>query len=197
MPLAHEQAAAYCERLEKALADYLKRFLAAPTRLLGDARDAPSEYHDRLTVAKAFALAIEEAKHLHPAAEALIIHTALLAPEPVPLFLFAEGGHKLGEPFAALGDDGLDEAVSALRAFALVERETMADERGRAIRTDAIRLHRLVRQSRQTDARRRPEPGAACALGDFGEDLSARHFRQSEGLAAGAAARRDHIGPGR
>jgi tetratricopeptide (TPR) repeat protein len=147
LPLAHEQAAAYCERLEKTLADYLKRFLAAPTRLLSDARDAPSEYHDRLTVAKAFALAIEEVKHLHPAAEPLIIHTALLAPEPIPLFLFAEGRHKLGEPFAAaLDDDGLDEAVSALRAFALVNRETVVDERDYAIRTDTIHLHRLVRQ---------------------------------------------------
>jgi tetratricopeptide (TPR) repeat protein len=40
--------------------------------------------------------------------------------------------------------DGLDEAVAALRAFALVDRETIADERDGT--TDAIRLHRLVRQ---------------------------------------------------
>lgn len=147
MPLAHEQAAAYCERLGVALAEYNKRFEATPARLLDDARAAPSEYHDGLTVAKTFALAIEEAAKLHPAAEPLIVHAALLAPEPIPLFLFAEGREKFGEPLASLlADDGLDEAIAALRAFALVDRETIADEREPTITTDTIRLHRLVRE---------------------------------------------------
>jgi hypothetical protein len=52
LPLANEQAAAYCERLEISLADYHKRFKAAPNRLLDSVRDAPTEYHDRLTVAR-------------------------------------------------------------------------------------------------------------------------------------------------
>ena len=73
------------------LADYGRRFAATPARLLDAARDAPPEYHDGLTVAKTFALAIEEAAKLHPAAEPLIVHAALLAPEPIPLFLFSEG----------------------------------------------------------------------------------------------------------
>jgi len=147
LPLAHEQAAAYCERLEISIADYRKRFAAAPARMLDTERDAPAEYHDRLTVAKTFALAIEEAAKLHPAAEPLIVRAALLAPEPIPLFLFAEGREKFGEPLAwALADDGIDEAVAALRAFALVDRETIVDERDPAISTDTIRLHRLVRE---------------------------------------------------
>ena len=147
LPLAHEQAAAYCERLERPLADYLKRFAAAPARLLDDARDAPAEYHDRLTVTKTFALAIEEAAKQHPAVEPLIVHAALLAAEPIPLFLFEDASEKLGPPLAdALHDEGLDEAIAALRAFALIERETIADERDPAIRTDTFRLHRLVRQ---------------------------------------------------
>jgi hypothetical protein len=87
LPLAHEQAAAYCERLDISLAEYHKRFVAAPTRLLDDARHAPAEYHDGRTVAKTFALAIEEASKLHPGAEPLIAHAGLLAPEPIPLFL--------------------------------------------------------------------------------------------------------------
>jgi len=67
-------------------------------------RHAPSEYHDGLTVAKTFALAIDEAAKLHPAAELLIVHAALLVPEPIPLFLFAEAREKFGEPLAsALG----------------------------------------------------------------------------------------------
>ena len=146
LPLAHEQAAAYCERLDVSLAEYRKRFEAAPARLLDAAKDAPAEYHDGLTVAKTFALAIDEAAKLHPAAEPLIVHAALLAPEPIPLFLFSEAREKFGEPLASqLADDGLDEAVAALRAFALVDRETIADERDPAITTETIRLHRLVR----------------------------------------------------
>src|SRR4051812_40666982 len=115
LPLAHEQAAAYCERLEITLAEYGRRFAAAPARLLDAQRDAPAEYHDGLTVAKTFGLAIEEAGKLHRAAEPLIMHAALLAAEPIPLFLFREGRAALGEPLASLlAEDGLDEAVAAL-----------------------------------------------------------------------------------
>jgi tetratricopeptide (TPR) repeat protein len=165
LPLAHEQAAAYCERLEKPLAEYRKRFEAAPARILGDPRDAPTEYHDRLTVTKTFGLAIDEAAKLHSAVEPLIKHAALLAPEPIPLFLFEEGREKLGEPLATeLADDGLDEALAALRAFALIDRQSIADERDPEIVTETIRLHRLVRQvaaDRCADAERE---NARCAV---------------------------------
>jgi tetratricopeptide (TPR) repeat protein len=147
LPLALEQAAAYCERLNISLADYRARFAAAPAKYLDDSRDAPSEYHDGLTVAKTFALGIEEAGKLHSAAEPLIVHVALLAPEPIPLFLFSEARDKFGEELAcAVADDGLDEAVAALLTFGLLDRETITDERDPTIRTDCIRLHRLVRQ---------------------------------------------------
>ena len=92
LPLAHEQAAAYCERLEVPLAEYLRRFDAAPARMLDTARDAPAEYHDRLTVAKTFALAIDEAARLHPGAEPLIVHAALLAPDPYRCFCLPRRG---------------------------------------------------------------------------------------------------------
>jgi Tetratricopeptide repeat len=56
----------------------------------------------------------------HPAAEPLIVYAALLAPEPIPLFLFLEVREKFGEPLAsALDGDGLDKAVAALRTFAV------------------------------------------------------------------------------
>jgi tetratricopeptide (TPR) repeat protein len=133
--------------IEISLAEYRRRFDAAPARLLNTEKDAPAEYHDRLTVAKTFALAIDEAARLHPAAEPLLIHAALLAPESIPLFLFAEGREHFGEPLAsALADDGIDEAVAALRAFALVDRETIPDERDPAVTTETIRLHRVIRQ---------------------------------------------------
>jgi tetratricopeptide (TPR) repeat protein len=156
LPLAHEQAAAYCERLNVTLAEYAKRFAAAPARFLDDTRHAPAEYHDGLTVSKTFALAIEEAAKLHAAAEPLIVLAALLAPEPIPLFLFSEAREKFGEPLpSALEGGGLEEAVAALRTFALIDAETVVDERDPAFATDCIRLHRLVRRVAQ--ARREGE----------------------------------------
>jgi len=157
LPLAHEQAAAYCERLGIALADYRRRFAAAPEPLLDATKDASVDYHGGLTVAKAFALAIDEAAKLHPAAEPLIAQAAQLAPEAIPLFLFSEGREKFGQPLASLlAGDGLDEAIAALRAFALVDRETIGDERDPSVTTETIRLHRLVRVAaagrRQGDA---------------------------------------------
>jgi tetratricopeptide (TPR) repeat protein len=147
LPLAHEQAGAFCERLHISFADYQKRFEAAPVRLLDDTRHAPTEYHDGRTVAKTFALAIEEAAKQHPAAEPLIVYAALLAPEPIPLFLFAEARETFGEPLASmLAGDGLDEAVAALRTFALIDREVMMVASDPSTATDAIRLHRLVRE---------------------------------------------------
>ncbi len=147
LPLAHEQAAAYCERLGISLADYLTRFGAMPVSLLDTGRDAPADYYDHMTVAKTFSLAIDEAAKLHPAVEQLIVYAALLAPEPIPLFLFSEAREHFGEPLASsLAGDGLDEAVAVLRAFALIDRESIADERDPSITTDCIRLHRLVRQ---------------------------------------------------
>jgi tetratricopeptide (TPR) repeat protein len=147
LPLAHEQAAAYCERLGITFSDYRQRFEAAPAKLLDTEKDAPAEYHDHLTVAKTFSLAIDEAAKLHAAAEPLIVYAALLAPEPIPLFLFSEAREMFGEPLASnLAGDGLDEAVAALRGFALLDREAIPDERDPAITTDSIRLHRLVRE---------------------------------------------------
>jgi class 3 adenylate cyclase/Tfp pilus assembly protein PilF len=192
LPLAHEQAAAYCERLDVSLAQYRRRFAAAPDRHLDDARHAPAEYRDGTTVAKTFALAIEQAGKLHPAAEPLIVHAALLAPEPIPLFLFAEGREGLGEPLATqLADDGLDEAVAALRAFALVDRETIADERNPEIMTETIRLHRLVRpvaaarrQGEELEAARRALIVATVAV--YPEDIfnDPREFPRARRLDA-------------
>ena len=102
LPLAHEQAAAYCERLGISFADYMTKFRGAPAKLLDSEKDAPADYHDSMTVAKTFAVAIDEAAKLHPAAELLIGYAALLAPEPIPLFLFSEGRHEFGEPFASV-----------------------------------------------------------------------------------------------
>jgi len=178
LPLALEQAAAYSERLHISIAEYRKRFETSPARFMDDARHAPAEYRDRMTVAKTFALAIEEAANQHPSSEPLIVHAALLAPEPIPLFLFAEAREKFGEPLAStLAGDGLDEIVATLRTFALIDRETIVDERDTTVATDTVRLHRLVRlvaaARRPADAReqvRRALVDAVAAV--YPEDVS-------------------------
>jgi transcriptional regulator with XRE-family HTH domain len=186
LPLAHEQAAAYCERLDIPLAEYHHRFDAEPFRLLDDEKDAPTDYYDRRTVAKTFALAIDEAAKLHPAAEPLLLHCALLAPEPIPLFLFIEAPEKFGETFTSdLAADSLDEAVAALRVFALVDLEIIPDERDPSVSTRCIRLHRLVRQVagfRCTGAaRERRSPRADRGNGG---GLSGRSLQRLGSLAA-------------
>jgi len=145
LPLAHEMAAAFCERRESSLADYNRRFNAAPVATLDDDRSVPVEYG--LTVAKAFTVAIDEVAKSSATAEILILHAAQLAPEPIPLFLFHRAREKFDEPFASmLSADGLEQAVAELRAFALINREIIIDEQSATVTTDAVRLHRLVRE---------------------------------------------------
>ena len=72
----------------------------------------------------------------------------MLPPEPVPLFLFSEGRSALAEGLGKnLEGRGIDRAVAALRRFALVEVESIPDERDPAITTETIRLHRLIRMA--------------------------------------------------
>src|SRR5262249_35847422 len=54
LPLAHEQAASYCDRLGISLSEYLRRFERQPTPLLDDSIHAPVDYNNRMTVARSF-----------------------------------------------------------------------------------------------------------------------------------------------
>jgi len=62
----------------------------------------PSEYHDGPPVAKGFGRAIDETVKRHSAAEPLIVYGALLAPEPIPLFLFVRTRGAFGEDFSLM-----------------------------------------------------------------------------------------------
>jgi tetratricopeptide (TPR) repeat protein len=144
LPLALEQAAAYCEGEGVSFAQYRKRFAEKKLELLDDRHHAPPQYG--LTVAATFGLAIDAAKKRHEAAELFIIYAALLANEPVPLFLFAESQELFPEPLnSALSHVELDRIVASLRAFALVNREPVTDSIEPSNPVDAIRLHTLVR----------------------------------------------------
>ncbi|MBY5904149.1 tetratricopeptide repeat protein [Rhizobium leguminosarum] len=145
LPLALEQAGAFCERLEISFSEYLFRFDASPITLLDDERHAPFDYRNRLTVAKTFAMAIGEVAKMHPAAEPLIVYAALMAPDPIPIFYFSEGSYCLQPLGEMLEGNGLEEAIASLRSFALIDREQIVDERNPDVRIEAVRLHRLVR----------------------------------------------------
>jgi DNA-binding winged helix-turn-helix (wHTH) protein/tetratricopeptide (TPR) repeat protein len=147
LPLAHEQAAAYIESLEVSISEYHRRLAEAPARLLDGAAHAPRDYHGGLTVAKAFELAIAEAARRHAGAEQLLRAMALLAPEPIPIFLLRELAAKFEEMLGPqLAGEGLDEALAALRGFGLLSRESVPDDRDPTIATDCVRIHRLVRE---------------------------------------------------
>jgi len=147
LPLALEQAAAYCEERGVGFAQYQRNFESKKISFLGDTEHAPKEYYDGRTVAATFELAIEGAIELHPAAELLIAHAALLAPDPIPLFLFTDVEEVFSEPLnSAVAAGEVDQIVASLRAFALVSRERIADESEPSVMTDSIRLHPLVRE---------------------------------------------------
>ena len=150
-------------------------------------------------MAKTFALAIEEAAKLHPAAEPLIVHAALLAPEPIPLFLFSEARENFGEPLASvLADDGLDEAVAALRAFALIDREAIPDEREPRSRPTASACTGWFARSRRRGAKATAREDARRALVEaLAAVYPGRRLQRSADLAAGAAARCARAGAGR
>jgi hypothetical protein len=229
LPLAHEQAAAYCERLEISLADYHKRFEAAPVPLLDDTGDALREYHDRRTVAKTFALAINQAAKLHPAAELLIVHAARLAPEPIPLFLLLKlyenafyaprrswsiaiitswllrPIYKQRVPVQIDAKIEFENAVAALRTFALADHNTITDEHNNSIKTDCIRVHRLVRQiaiaRRSDDAlkdidRTQIDSMAAVFPGTGSNDLENWRVRRLDAIAFALVASDSALVPG-
>ena len=147
LPLALEQAAAFCDHFEVSLAEYHRRFEVQPLHYLDDARHAPEEYYEGRSVAKTFTLAIEEALRQRPALEVLMAHAALLPPEPIPLYLISAAAQAAGNSFASeLVGSNLEEALAVLRALALIERASVQDERKSEIRTDTMSLHRLVRE---------------------------------------------------
>ena len=157
LPLALEQAAAYCENLAIGFAEYERRFQEIKLELLDDADHAPADYsagregvaaRGRLTVAGTFRLAIRAAAERHSAATQFLMYLAALAAHPIPRFLFVEGGKAFPEPLAsALAGDGLDRIVAALLSFALVDAIDVTDryDDETIIAVNCLRLHRLVR----------------------------------------------------
>jgi tetratricopeptide (TPR) repeat protein len=89
LPLAHAHAVAYCKQLGVSFAEYRRRLERTTMRHSRDGES--SESGDLQIIAKTFALGVREAERRHPAAARLMEYAALLAAEPIPLFLFSEG----------------------------------------------------------------------------------------------------------
>ena len=100
LPLAHEQAAAYCDDLGVGLAEYRSASRPRP-RLCSSVRAMrPAEYHERLTVAN-LSRWHRGGRKTPSRRRAADRHAALLAPEPIPLFLFSGREKKFGEPLTS------------------------------------------------------------------------------------------------
>jgi hypothetical protein len=95
LPLAHEQAAAYCDHLRVGLGEYRRRFDAATIEFLDQNEYAPAEYKDRLTVAGTFRLAIQEAAKRHPVRRTADRTCCAARPRGNPAILVFRGARKI------------------------------------------------------------------------------------------------------
>jgi tetratricopeptide (TPR) repeat protein len=138
LPLALEQAAAYCEQTSLGLAGYLNRYRRADTRLLD--KGAPEDYPT--TVATTWRLNLDQVAATSRAAVQLLRVASFLAPEAIPPDLLIADQKALPAELAQAARDELvlDEVVGALYRYSLVTRDH-----------DGIRLHRLVQAVARAD----------------------------------------------
>lgn len=131
LPLALEQAGAYCETTGQPLAAYLRVFKQRWQELLR--RGKPDNYP--ATVATTWEISFEAAERECPAAAALLNLLAFCAPEELPLSAVRNGTKHLPEKLAAVVADELSfgDAIAALRRYSLLVRQD-----------DSVTLHRLV-----------------------------------------------------
>jgi tetratricopeptide (TPR) repeat protein len=131
LPLALEQAGAYCEATGLPLANYLRLFRQRQRELLQ--RGQPANYP--ATVATTWEISFQAAQQATPAAAELLNLCAFLAPEELPLAVLRKGAEHLPETLAAAVADevALEDALAALRRYSLLNRVE-----------ESVTLHRLV-----------------------------------------------------
>src|SRR6476620_10268032 len=154
LPLAVAQAAAYIEQTGMDPGEYLRQFIHRRAALL--ARGDVVDYQGRIDTA--WELSLEKLQLLNPRSLALLQVSAFLAPEPIPLTLFA------GHEFPAAGEDDLDElgdAVGAAVSFSLIRRLP-----------GGFQLHRLIQAAIRL---RIPAPESERIAGEAARLLAAAH----------------------
>jgi hypothetical protein len=132
LPLALEQAGAYVRETRIPLTTYLDRLRRFPALTVAKGRPRDRDPVD--TVATTWQVSLERVRSV-PGATSLLEVCAFLAPEEIPRELFAQQLDPSAGDLAVLAEDpfALDEAIAALRRYALVK----ADEH-------ALSMHRLV-----------------------------------------------------
>jgi hypothetical protein len=135
LPLALDQAGAYCEETGSTIAGYLERYRSQRAQLL-HRRGRLAKEHPQSVVAT-FALAFEKVREHNEGAADLLRLCAFLQPDTIPEELFLEAAPELGLRLRELASDplALDEAIATLHAYSLVRGGTGTQE---------LAMHRLV-----------------------------------------------------
>jgi tetratricopeptide (TPR) repeat protein len=132
LPLALEQAAAYCDNKKKSFADYLTLFNTRRSELWSREK-APDGYKE--TVATTWSLAFEEIRKV-PMAEELLSLCSIVAPDAIPRTLLDKALAIYGETVKkeeTIDEFVIDDAYGALRSYSLIT----LDEK-------FVTVHRLV-----------------------------------------------------
>ncbi len=133
LPLALEQAGAYCEETGKTLAGYLRLFRDHQAKLLREG--IPSTGYEK-TVTTTWELALREIEKASPAGAGLMNLCAFLAPEDIPRDILVAGGEFMPEPVrsAVTDEPAFDKVVASVLRYSLLD-----------VQGDAwLSLHRLV-----------------------------------------------------
>jgi tetratricopeptide (TPR) repeat protein len=135
LPLALDQAGAYCEETGCSITGYLERYRAQHAQLL-NRRGRLAKEHPQ-SVAATFALAFEKVRERDEGAADLLRLCAFLHPDAIPEELFLEAAPELGPRLRQLASDPITlyEAIGTLRAYSLVRGGTG---------TRQFAMHRLV-----------------------------------------------------
>ena len=130
LPLALEQAAAYCQATGESVAGYTRMLTAGhAAELFAEPREAER------TVAAVWALAFARVEAESPAGAALLKLISFLAPDAIPLAVISGGGEPVPEPLRAALTSPVErnKAVAALLRYSLIRRDG-----------DSLSVHRLV-----------------------------------------------------
>lgn len=160
LPLALEQAAAYCDQCSVGIAEYHRLFDVSPITALDDINYADHEYSTTnssegtniLTVARTFRLAMAAANAHHSSAFELLFYIALFPPDAIPRPFFDFGRLYFSKRLStAIANKQLDRIIETLLRFALVEGVTVRHGSDGTPAVECIRVHLLVREIALTE----------------------------------------------
>ncbi|MGY1703718.1 FxSxx-COOH system tetratricopeptide repeat protein [Geodermatophilus sp. SYSU D00697] len=188
LPLAAAQAAGYLEQTELPPADYLRRFRTRRASLL--ARGEVVGYSGRIDTT--WALSLERLSGEDPAAVQLLRLAAFLAPEPIPLCLFAEHADLLDEPLrsTAANADDLADTVGALVGYSLARRHPDGFQVHRLVQ--AVIRHQMAPDQQQATAERVVALLAAAAPDDPEDPVNWAFYAQRAPHVLSTASMGDH-----